>query len=154
MEQICKWICVCSTKRQWLISLSRLFLLGPALKSLVKACVHNLIHESIRRMWSLVILDWLFCLPRQVVVWLCFELVVICCLQDITREVNLLKEAMHSEGFMQVAEKKRSCISDHWLFFQPVHVIECPIVVLTSSGGLQNHSALNLDLAKLGRRLI
>lgn len=50
MEQICKWTCVCNTKRQWLISLSRLFLLGPALKSLVKACLHNLIHESIRRM--------------------------------------------------------------------------------------------------------
>lgn len=58
------------------------------------------------------------------VVWLCCELIVICCLQDITREVNLLKEAMHSEGFTQVAEKKRSCISDHCLFFQPVHVIE------------------------------
>ena len=46
------------------------------------------------------------------VVWLCSELVVIFCLQDITREVNLLKEAMHSEGFTQVREKKRLCISD------------------------------------------
>lgn len=49
MEQICKWTCVCSMKRQWLFSLPRLFLLGPTPKSPVKGCVHSLIHESIRR---------------------------------------------------------------------------------------------------------